>query len=215
MTTPIYQYLFNDSGEDSQGNNNLTGYNVSYESTPSGLNCGGKVAVFNGTNAYFQSNAVAPVFTGNFTIAAWVSIDTSNTFNPIVSGGTYAANQWLCFAQERQKLIFSFYSDAWYFDDFSDSNWHFIVVSWNKNTRLQSAYLDGQFVGTYTRSAATSVTNSVFYVGRRQNNGYLSYLSGKVANLRIYDTVLTAAGITALYKKDTMANQAAALLPMI
>jgi hypothetical protein len=84
--------------------------------------------------------------------------------------------------------------------DFTDKTWHQVVVSWNADS--VELYLDGRSAGSAPKPGVLPSglgTTSPNYLGRSTDDSALA-LYGEIDDLRVYDRVLSATQVAALYK---------------
>jgi len=84
--------------------------------------------------------------------------------------------------------------------DFTDKVWHHVAVSWNADSI--ELYLDGKSAGSAARPGVLPSqlgTTSPNYLGRLPDETSLA-LYGEIDDLRVYDRVLSATQVAALYK---------------
>lgn len=206
-TTPTAWYLFNNNANDEKGNYNGTATDVTYESLPSGTNFGGKVAVFNGTSSKIDLPNITLISGTNAKSYEFWQYTTDGsdgswrvTFG---HGETSATNKfsgaWLCSSDNRP--AFDTYGANAYYDytPTPKASWHHHVYTIPAGGTLNDAkyYLDGvemTISGGSNRSYTVNPPDSNYAIGyRAYNRG--NYLNAKVANLRVYNTVLSASEI--------------------
>lgn len=154
---------------------------------------------FNGSNSSVSLNSSA--FSQNtYTIAAWFKLDALDL------GGIF---EWGDAASyERRGLIvwdggsgnYKLYSSTYASNvpantNLAANNWYHGAVTMDNGSA--SLYLNGQPDGTGTNTLA-SYTGTTGYVGRTQVG---EYLDGKVSEVKVYNRVLTASEIEALYNE--------------
>ena len=162
---------------------------------------GGEVDAFdfNGSNNSVSLNSSA--FSQNtYTIAAWFKLDTLNL------GGIFEWGDATSY--ERRGLIvwnggsgnYKLYSSSYASNVPANTSlaanvWYHGAVTMDNGSA--SLYLNGQPDGTGTNTLAT-YTGITAYVGRTQVG---EYLNGKVSEVKVYNKVLTASEIEALYNE--------------
>ena len=91
--------------------------------------------------------------------------------------------------------------------DTQDSNqvliadeWYLLTATYESSTGEMKLYIDGQYdsTGTYSSSKFTSGANAKLTIGTRGTEDG-EYFDGMIDDLRIYDLLLSAEDIQALY----------------
>tara|TARA_R100000655_G_scaffold93935_1_gene135299 strand:- start:22 stop:846 length:825 start_codon:yes stop_codon:yes gene_type:complete len=77
--------------------------------------------------------------------------------------------------------------------------WQHIVMTWN-GTNTMTVYKDGTQVATKVQATTISSNTDPVYLGRR--NGY-GWLTGKMDEIGIFNTELSASDVTAIYNSGT------------
>ena len=151
---------------------------------------------FDGTNDYsVTSNTVS--LSGDFTIDAWVNIDTAGTgYNGILSIGGYDSSTGF--------TVFGPYIDVWsggspegtFSTTFSTNAWNHIALTRSGSTC--TLYLNKTSVGTFTNSSTFS--GEIIVGAGKWSTTISNYLNGKISNARFYNgTALTVTQITQNY----------------
>ena len=166
---------------------------------------GGSIA-FDGTNdvATFTSVGV----TNNLTIIAWIrttSTDSTATSSvpalPVV--GDTQGSIWYSFGVHGGKVryynakkngVWSFYDST---ASVNDGNWHQIAVTHSKSGEIVSLYVDGAFDSSFSNDSAGSTNYWVYMNTNRIGTSYGSadFFQGSIAQVLIYDALLTSADI--------------------
>ena len=178
--TVAYYKLEQDLNDYSWNNLNLTpASTVTYSSLASGKN----VCFFNDS----ASISSFPALTGDITVVLWVKNKSNYTWYNWV-WYILKWNSWDdagCTA-----LVFSWNSQSnglrwqptWSLISrptvFTDTNWHLIICTYNKNTQDSNVYLDGNTIPliNFTNTSSASPSASVFYLCKysSQKDTYLS-----------------------------------------
>lgn len=200
MTTPIAQYLFKDNANDETGNYNGTAANVTYEAVPAGKNFGGKVAVFNGTNAKIDlPNISAVAGTNSRTFIFWAR---ANSYNPEVSSTFFSQGTSAGFASFWAFVKNNDFNLGFDFNNFSGAGspttltWDMYMVTATSNQ--QKIYMNGSSTAIVSATASINTANSGNAIGYYAAGNSLFY-NGKIANFRIYDSVITTSEFSYLY----------------
>ena len=85
--------------------------------------------------------------------------------------------------------------------NFNDNEWYNIVISCDGLGGQMNYYVNGQSVGTNTAPTSTINVASTGYIG---SGGGQQYFNGKIDQVRIYSSVLSAANVTSLYNEGTV-----------
>lgn len=89
--------------------------------------------------------------------------------------------------------------DSLYLPAMSPNEWHHAVYTADANEDTISGYLDGEHIETVSQTVDDmSVTDSLG-IGHTPNAGGGRYLQGQVADVRIYDRILSASEVKHLY----------------
>ena len=152
---------------------------------------------FNGTSAYLNAGTVS---VSSFTISTWVNMSASqsgwgslvmkqNSFGLEVQNGTVYANvgngsTWTNTVNA----------------PLTAGTWKHVVQTFNGSTNTNSIYVDGVLrasgTGTFTNSASNLLIGSW--------NGSSEFFNGKIDEVRVYNSALTATEISALYNSVTL-----------
>ena len=167
------------------------------------INSNGYSCSFDGSSSYIQ--VLNPISNLNlFTITTWFK-STSNGFifsqRETVYNGIYN-----CFNFLNNKLQFKYHylspSDNTFSTDlssFMNNVWHMAVISYQAGSF--KLYIDGNLIETSSSTAAIGTANAslaYFGVGYKQNS-FISYYSGKLDNIRIYNRILNQSEVTQIY----------------
>jgi uncharacterized repeat protein (TIGR02543 family) len=169
-------------------------------------------ALFDGTSGYLigtMTSTQAAVFSGSFTVAAWVntsnwsptsdveffgaggtSYATDHLFQLFIDGNNYSGGG----------LAIGFYGDDWGSGFHPSAGWHFVVatVSRGASTSVRTLYVDGVSKGSNTSTGNLTVSSGNFLeIGREPAVG--NYWPGDIAQVAIFNSVLTSTEISTLY----------------
>lgn len=210
--TPIsYWKLDETSGTtatDAVGGNNGTytgGYTLNQPGIPS---TGRPSALFNGTSGYVALGTPASLnITAAWTLEAWVYLTSTpngsavigeqytGAGNPILyelgfglnalsanlEGGYYTGSAWKTITGSALSL----------------NTWHHIVCTWD-GTMLR-LYADGAQVASGAQSPGPTAGMNALYIGRRHDAIGSPFFPGRIDEVAIYSTALSAARITSHY----------------
>ena len=167
----------------------------------------GRALDFDGVADYVEvsDHPEHDVGTGDFSISAWIKIDDSTTINSIVSKSTNddgTAPRWFLRAATNGTLRMNVADTS---DDLdlsstftvNDGNWHHIVVVVDRGTGA-TFYKDG---GNTEVKANTSGDGNVDNNGKLRIGIYSTsnYFDGKIANLQLWDTILSESDVQYAY----------------
>lgn len=198
---------------DAVGGNNGTytgGYTLNQQGIPS---TGRPSVLFNGTSGYVDLGAPAALnLTTAWTLEAWVFL-TSSTYNgrgilsELWTGGSNPILYGLGFgittggAGGANSLQVGYFTGSGWqaatAGTLTINTWHHVVGTWDGTTlRL---YVDDAQVATATPSAAPVAGINGITIGRSHDTGGTPFFPGRIDEVAIYSTALSAARITAHY----------------
>ncbi len=195
---------------DSSGNNNVG--TITGATWTTGKK--GKALSFNGSDSVIDvGNPSNLVITGDVTVSAWInpnSLDPYYEKNIIVSGRRTETSQPYTLEVSSSNLCISFQTDnvsngfsGWVVKCASTTiplnQWsHIQVVRSGLNLYF---YKNGQLVGSDSYLAGTIYTGNGVLIGKGYYGGSM-YFNGLIDDVRIYNRVLSATEIQALYKQN-------------
>jgi|TARA_Y100000310_G_scaffold41155_1_gene38575 hypothetical protein len=144
----------------------------------------------------------------NLTVSAWIKTDTKANQQTIISkGDSSSEDSWYVeLLNISGKVRAGIQNDSDYIlehgtADLTDDAWHHVVVVINTDATL--VYVDGsrQDGTNLTNGSETdSMTNtSTLYIGQRYHDGNGRYWTGLIDEVALWDVVLDADAITAIY----------------
>jgi hypothetical protein len=212
----IAWYKFDTDASDFSGNNNeLTNYSCTFNH--SDFRIGNGSVQFNGSS-YLEIANDGRFSPDNFTISCWCKLvqTAANTFATIAmcrhentnvygwniyiynnhlqfwTGGGGGLGTWNGSGQE---LYNNFAA--------STPTWRHLVITVNKSSSISTIYVDGVFIGTYTRNYDNSSLSPLFTIGAGRylfGDAFAMLPNGSlIDDFRIYSRVLTADEIYSLY----------------
>ncbi len=109
-------------------------------------------------------------------------------------------------------------STTWTVPDLADGRWHLVTVTRDQTESESTIYIDGQSMGTRTMSLSDIRVEHVV-IGEEQDSVDGSYDSniawdGLIDDVRIYESVLTAAEVRALYEAATVFTEEPRLIAL-
>jgi len=168
----------------------------------------GNAAVFNGSSSYIDTNTAFTPDSMSFSV--WVYPTDSSVFRTIFSnrGGDPTNYKGIDFGITDSGNIYSRFDNGGSRGS-SNSNtvslplntWTHLAFTVDMSNSIQKVYKNGTFVYQETTSGSIATGND-FYIGRYFNSSS-SYWQGKIDQVRIFNTALPQAAITALYNETT------------
>jgi hypothetical protein len=209
-SSPVALYHFDEgsgtTAGDSSGNNDGTIYGATWSTGKIGTHS----LFFNGIDNYvgMGDNPNLDMGTSDFTLAAWVNLDSSSTtaYSTIIGkGGTADSNPgyWLFYHNANQNIDFRMGEGisrvrAYGSTDIKDSSWHHIAVTADRDG-LATIYVDGYPDGSASISSKDGLsldTTSGFSIGS-------GYWYGNIDEVRVYTRVLTPQEILGLVNQNS------------
>ena len=83
--------------------------------------------------------------------------------------------------------------------DFNTGEWYHYLFTFDTTTNAVVIYVNGQQVATGTQTKDFISATSDLYIGQREYSGNEGRINGKIANVKIFNTALTAAQVADLY----------------
>jgi len=174
---------------------------------------------FNGTDSRIQipQNSFYSFGYGNFTMSAWININSISTARVVSAGFDQNDNIWgLGFGTHTvwgngNRINYFVFSDNNFRDfssneitDYSTGEWTFIAAS--KTNDQIKFYQNGLEVGSAAINYPSN-SNSYMSIGCRQygSNNLNEFLNGKIDEVKIFNTGLTDQQIWNMYKSTTTA----------
>ncbi|MBK8910165.1 MAG: LamG domain-containing protein [Chlorobi bacterium] len=174
---------------------------------------------FDGTNDYISvPHSSALNFPFTYSISLWVKFCVSQrpgtNVNVIINkGASKGAGYNIQRAIPAEKIWFGPYrvgsgSVTTATSNLNDGRWHHVVAVYESTTRdptreYSSIYLDGVLEGTEDDDQLLTYTNTDdLWIGRSISSPLLFYFKGAIDDINIYDTMLTAAQVSALYRAN-------------
>jgi len=209
LTTSLISYwkLDETSGTraDSVGSNNLTDNNTVTQA----VGKLGNSAQFTIANSEYLShidNASLSIGSTDFTISAWVYLDTKTSNMVFVSkyGGGGGNGEYA--------LYYKLSADAFACSTFPQldasvtppggvqtGQWYFLTCSHNATTHTNTITVNNTWTNTSAAGTEPSDTIAEFAIGRFQGSGSTMYFNGRVDSVGFWKRILAAGEITTLY----------------
>ena len=220
----VAQYLFQDNANDSSGNGyNGTATDVTYAQLPQTHSINGKAGIFNGSTSHIDLPTISQLAgTVAFSVEYWFQ-SPGTGIGAVLILGRAGNGGWESRLDANDGKLWSLIHGDIYktFNFTKDNNWHHVVMTKAANATISQSmcYLDGVAISGTTSAVDTQVnityTNSYAIGYRRNLSSY--YYNGKLANVRLYNEVLSAATILEHYQTESSPppSSAAALLLML
>jgi hypothetical protein len=148
---------------------------------------------FDGNGDYLQTTAIN-ISTGNFTIEAWVNLDSMPTTDSwpgsysnwmeIIGVGSASVDDGWQFRIGQTVLAFGTNNDSTAITathGMSVGNWYHLACTRNGN--VYTLYVNGTSIGSATYTANNPGTGAFTWIGTETNQG--AYLKGYISNLRV------------------------------
>ncbi len=167
-----------------------------------------------GTNDYLSINSASEFNFGNggglvFSISAWVYIDTLSNFTILTKGVYLTTGQYHVRMTGGQKMQLVLYDGSAYQSCFIDQSlsvgqWYNFVFTYDGREGTSArdgilGYLNGSLASLSRSSGGNysgmSSSSAPLYIGRNGN----SYSDGLVDEVAMFDSVLSASNVTAIY----------------
>ena len=164
---------------------------------------------FDGVNDYITipDNSSLDI-AGDWAISAWIKLDSMSGYCRIVGKQDASSNQ--CnygIGLENGTDFGAFFNDgswrsAYYSTDLNTGQWHHVVGQWDDSEEQMFLYINGVLVQTTTLSGAgtPSGNDDPVLIGLNEAGGS-EFFNGNIADVRIYDAILTASEIQVLASK--------------
>jgi len=190
---------------------------------------GGRALVFDGVTDYLTCGTGLGNQLGNgyskdtgLTASLWFKNDGTTDGGLFQIGNNGGAGEFSFQKDNNNDLYFLLNGNGWHRKvSFTDtSNWHHIVCIYGSSEANSKIYLDGESVGTAGGSFPSTLDFSGLHttIGNYWNLAYR--FNGKITDVKVFNTELTEAQVTELYKKpentpSSVQNNLVAWYPMI
>src|SRR3989344_642295 len=196
----IAVYHFNSPNAFDSSQNGLNGTVDGPTYNASGGKFGGAY-VFDGLNDGISiSHAGAFNFSGQFTISAWVKINSNNNLERIVANwGLTGQQAFQLYYDSRTSKAFGFELNSnskvtsTYTSTTDPNQWYHVAGVYDGS--LQKLYLNGVLVNSKTNSGAAATTTQPIYIGRNTSG---QFFSGTIDDVAIWNRALTVSEIQTL-----------------
>jgi hypothetical protein len=197
VSSLVVRYRFENNGNDSVGSYNLTaGGSPTYSSS---ITKEGAYSVsFNGSS-YLCNNSTSISVPSGMTVSAWVYCSNLSNYPSVINVYGTVDDEDYCY-------YLAFYTDCISLDDYycvaqrgacdlASSTWYHVAFTMDANKNLV-LYLNGSAIASSDSATYYLSTIRKVAIGMREND---LYWNGYIDDVRIYDKVLSASEIAALY----------------
>ena len=213
-TTNTAYYKMSDATDSTLNGYNGTATNVNFNVQGKFGNAG----EFNGSSSLINLGNNAAINTLPTTISCWINTTTTASESTIWNnGGNSSSNTGLALVILSSGVLRLTTSNSsgtgaqvTGTTSINDGNWHHIVITYEAGgasgfTASGNCYLDGNITPEFTSNVLANFTqaNQNFIIGRYWASG-LGYFNGKIDQVRIFPSALTAANVTSLYNEGTV-----------
>jgi len=157
---------------------------------------------FNGTDSYVDTGASQVGTTGNYTVAAWVKLDTLNNWATAVSQDNATdSGFYLQFSPEDKKFAFSFVGVRALAPTTPEvGRWYHLAGVRDATTGAMKLYIDGQLAATQNACVTKASTGNTV-IGRAKFGGQLvDYWPGAIDQVHVYDRPLPDTEVAELFR---------------
>jgi len=161
-------------------------------------------AVFDGSDWIETYPYQGTDFAGtSFSFAAWIKTTDGEACTIIGCNSSSYANRFIMGLNDSGKLRLYDGSTSYYTtrSGLNDDEWHFLCVTLNDSTNAIKFYIDGEYQsGDDASTTQRFASGDRIAIGQeRDGSTPTDFFSGQMGHLRLYNTVLSAEDITALY----------------
>ena len=200
----VAYYNLNDTNDVSGNNNNLTNQGASFVSGCKIGNC----ADFELSEIDYMNVTLSGVADGNHTISAWFKLESSATYQYIVSFADDVTDlSGIDYRQDIDDLRYGAYEpppEDWVYStlDFTDTNWHFAVMTMDSNGNVINAYLDNVDYGSTSGNTFDLSSSTIFLIGTTLYGGSTAEpFDGLIDEVGVWSRILSSAEITQLWNE--------------
>jgi hypothetical protein len=163
----------------------------------------GTALQFNGTSQYGQASGPVVDTTGNFSVAAWVKLDSTGHFATAVSqDGSSASAFFLQYSAADNRWAFSTVEGRALSDTAPvTSQWYHLAGVHDANRGTYTLYVNGQPQAKVLNQCLGDPSSGPLAVGRGFFGGNKTdYWPGTIDQVHIWNRALSAADVAALYQ---------------
>ncbi len=163
---------------------------------------GAGAAQLNGTDQYLDAGAPILDTTGNYSVAAWVRLDSKAGFGTAVSiDGAATSAFFLQYSDADRRFAFSFGGARALANTIGEpetGRWYHLVGTYDHTDNSLRVYVDGRQAGSI-RACGLDVPSGNLVIGRAKWQGNpVDYWKGAVSGVHAYDRALTSADVETL-----------------
>lgn len=208
--TAIATYKLDGNSTDLSGNYSGTDTDVAYafNGTESNIEYRfgrfGQAAVFNGSNAYINTNYSIPSNTSDYTLSMWIYMPSTSSYGRFLAGNNNSSANNGFYTSINTNGTGRFYlrpssgtaSQIIGSIVMAPGQWHHFVITSNSTTN--TLYINGQKDGTASRTTIT-FSNSITFGRAGQYSS--DYFPGKIDQVRVFSSALSSSQVTQLYNE--------------
>lgn len=152
---------------------------------------------FDGSNDYVSVGGFADaIFTNSWSQALWIKGTTTSNLVLTEKGTNNAFIQTIGVGQIRVGATGASAMNTTGSPAVNDGSWHHITVTYDGGTNSLITYIDGAVRATSTASSDSASSATAYSIGSRLGS---AAFPGQIDEVRVYNRVLTAAQVSALY----------------
>lgn len=192
-----------DEGSGSVAHDTAGGHDAALVGGPSWVGgVAGSALQFDGATQYAQTSGPVLDTVGNFSVAAWVRLDSTSRFATAVSqDGTTTSGFFVQYSAADQRFAFSTGEGRALADaaPTTGRRYHLVGVH-DANAGTYTLYVDGQAQAAVSHQAQGDAATGPLAIGRAfAGGGRADYWPGPVDAVHVWNRVLSAADVSALY----------------
>jgi len=161
------------------------------------------VGSFNGVNSYIQIPYLSVFNQHSFTVVLWArfSDELTNDKGLFIQCQGGATDKCLTILRRNVKTFFGFWGDDLSGNTYLSRNrWWFLVYTWDPSTKQRNITVNGKLDISGTSSGLLNITSGQGTIGYYVLVGG-TYMNGSIANVQVYNAVLTSQEIQYLYQQ--------------
>jgi concanavalin A-like lectin/glucanase superfamily protein/PA14 domain-containing protein/glycosyl hydrolase family 2 len=165
----------------------------------------GSALQFSGAQQYADTGASILDTTGNYSVAAWVKLDSLGGFAAAVSqDGDQASGFFLQYSGADNRFAFSSTGGrALAPDPPEPGRWYHLVGVRDAANSQFKLYVDGELAGTSAQDCAEPATGNTVVGRAKFNGGQVDFWRGAVDQVHVYDRALSDAEVRELFESGT------------
>jgi hypothetical protein len=162
----------------------------------------GTALQFDGSTQYGETSGPVVDTAGNFTVAAWVKLDSTGHFATAVSqDGQVGSTFFLQYSQADNRFAFSTLGGRALSDQPPvTGQWYHLVGVHDANAGTYTLYVNGQAQGSVLHQCLGDSSVGPLAIGRAKfNGGKVDFWPGTIDQVHVWNRVLAPADVAALY----------------